>query len=160
MEFNFLGVREIFSRFSSKVNDWTELWDVDKEGDPLYPRRGMPESRYNPEGEDLSKKTSHIEDVLISTRDVLAWLIVSLPAPDQVFMICILYQNLLPKLFIAGLEQDCIPGCCFLCVIIKGTFLCLLLNLPYDTGLDISYGDSTCLFLHNFSYMLTEIDYV
>ena len=46
----------------------------------------MSESRYNPDNEDLARKTSQLEEVLISARDVLLQFVVSLPAPKQVLM--------------------------------------------------------------------------
>ena len=46
----------------------------------------MPESRYNPDNEDLARKTSQMKEVLISARDVLLQFVVSLPAPEQVLL--------------------------------------------------------------------------
>ena len=60
--------------------------DSDKEGDPKYPVRGMPESRYNPGNEDIARKTYLIKEVLTSTRDALVCFIVSLPALEQVYI--------------------------------------------------------------------------
>ena len=64
-------VRNIYSRLISKVDDWTELLDTDEQGDPVYLDRGMPESHYNPDIEDLSRKTSIKEETLTTTQDIV-----------------------------------------------------------------------------------------
>ena len=81
LEKEYVGLKEVHSRFISKVDGEIELLDSDEEGNPTYQARGMPESRYNPDNEDITRKTSLIEEVLTSTEDVLAHFIVSLPAP-------------------------------------------------------------------------------
>merc|ERR1712240_579164 len=43
----------------------------------------MPESRYNPDNQDLARKTSDLEDILTSARKALANFITSLPAHKQ-----------------------------------------------------------------------------
>ena len=43
----------------------------------------MPESCYNPDNEDLARKTSQLEEVIIYARDALLQFVVSLPAPEQ-----------------------------------------------------------------------------
>ena len=57
------------------------LWDT------IYPARGMPESRYNPDNEDIIRKNSHTEDFLNSTKDILAHFIVSLSTQDQSLLV-------------------------------------------------------------------------
>ena len=47
----------------------------------------MPESRFNPVNEDIARKTSLLEEVLISTRNALARFIISLSAPEQIYMV-------------------------------------------------------------------------
>ena len=81
LESIYIYVRDLHSRLISKIDDWTDLLDTDDQGDPIYPDPGMPESRYAPDSEDLTRKTSVIEEVLTSTRDVLITLMASLP-PD------------------------------------------------------------------------------
>ena len=49
----YICVRDIHSRFNSKIDDWTELLDTYQEGDPVYPERGATESRYSPDNQDL-----------------------------------------------------------------------------------------------------------
>ena len=71
----YIRVRDIHSRFNSKIDDWTELLDTDQEGDPVFPERGFPESRYSPDNEDLSRKTSQMEEILITTWDVSHYLL-------------------------------------------------------------------------------------
>ena len=69
----------------SSIPRWIALLDSDKEGDPIYQAREMTESRYNPDIEEIARKTSLIGEVLISTRDALVCFIISLPAPDQIY---------------------------------------------------------------------------
>ena len=56
LEEEYVHLKEIHSRFISKVDDWIELLDSDEEGAPIFPVRGMPESRYNPDNEKLPGK--------------------------------------------------------------------------------------------------------
>ena len=58
LEQEYIHLKDLHSRFPSKVNDWIDLLDTDKEGDHIYPARGMPESRYNPDNEDIARKNS------------------------------------------------------------------------------------------------------
>ena len=87
LEEEYIRLKDLHSRFPSKVNDWIDLLDTDKEGDPIYPARGMPESRYNPDNEDIARKNSLSEEVLNSTRDTLAHFIVSLSAQEQSLLV-------------------------------------------------------------------------
>ena len=57
------------------MDDWIELQDTDEEGNPVYPAARMPKSKYNPDNEDVAKKTSLMEEVLISARDTLIFCI-------------------------------------------------------------------------------------
>ena len=84
MEDIYICVRDIHSRFNSKIDDWTELLDTDQEGDPVFPEIGAPESRYSPDNEDLSRKTSQMEEVLNTTRDMLINFIISMSAAEQI----------------------------------------------------------------------------
>ena len=47
----------------------------------------MPESRYNPDNQDLARKTSQLEEILTSTRDALANFVISLPAHEQIYIV-------------------------------------------------------------------------
>ena len=82
----YIHIRDIHSRFNAKIDDWTELLDKNEEGKPIYPERGMPESRYAPDNEDINRKTTIMEEVLTLTRDALIEFMVSLPAPEQVLL--------------------------------------------------------------------------
>merc|ERR1712082_203533 len=44
-------------------------------------------SRYNPDNQDLARKTSDLEDILTSARDALANFITSLPAQEQIYIV-------------------------------------------------------------------------
>ena len=82
----YIHIRDIHSRFNAKIDDWTELLDENEEGEPIYPERGMSESRYAPDNEDLNRKTTIMEEVLTLTGDALIEFMVSLPAPEQVLL--------------------------------------------------------------------------
>ena len=47
----------------------------------------MPKSRYNPDNQDLARKTSQLEEILTSTRDALANFVISLPAHEQIYIV-------------------------------------------------------------------------
>lgn len=79
--------KEIHDRFTSRIDDWIELLEINENGEPTYPERGMPESRYNPEYQDLARKTSQLEEILTSARDALANFILSLPGHEQIYII-------------------------------------------------------------------------
>ena len=79
-------VKRLHSAFYAKVEDCTELLKEDDNGDPIYPERGMPESRYVPDNEDLKRKTTILEEILDHTADALIEFMVSLPAPLQVLL--------------------------------------------------------------------------
>ena len=73
--------------FNSKMKDLIMLLDTDEEGNPKYLASRTPKSKYNPDNQDIVRKASQIEEVFSSTRATLAHFIVSLPAPEQVFMV-------------------------------------------------------------------------
>ena len=74
-------------RFNSKRENWIKLLGTNEDGEPTYPQRGMPESRYNPDNQDLARRTSDIEDILTSARQALANFITSLPAHEQRYIV-------------------------------------------------------------------------
>ena len=86
VENSYSWVKELHSAFYAKVEDWTELLEEDENGDPIYPERGMPESRYAPDNKDLKRKTTILEEILDHTADALIEFMVSLPAPLQVLL--------------------------------------------------------------------------
>ena len=81
LEDEYICLKEIHSMFNSKVKDLIMLLDTDEEGNPKYPARGTPESKYNPDNQDFVIKAFQIEGIFNSTRATLAHFIVSLPAP-------------------------------------------------------------------------------
>ena len=87
LEGEYVRVKEIHDRFASKIDDWTELLEANEDGEPAYPQRGMPESRYNPDNEDLARKTSQLEEALVSAKDALARFVNSLPAREQILIV-------------------------------------------------------------------------
>ena len=87
LEEGYACVKEIHDRFTSKREDWIELLGTNEDGEPTYPQRGMPESRYNPDNQDLARKTSQLEEILTSARDALANLVISLPPHEQIYIV-------------------------------------------------------------------------
>merc|ERR1711989_52547 len=87
LEEGYTRVKEIHDRFTSKREDWIKLLVTNEDGEPTYPQRGMPESRYNPDNQDLARKTSDLEDILTSARNALANFITSLPAHKQIYIV-------------------------------------------------------------------------
>ena len=71
LEDHFVRIAHLNSRIISRINDWEDLLETDPEGNPQYPPLGMPESHYSPEGEDFSRKTSLMEEVLSTTQKIL-----------------------------------------------------------------------------------------
>ena len=91
--FNFGVLEDLFvrtahlnSRLISRINDWEDLLETDPEANPQYPPMGMPESRYSPEGEDFSRKTSLMEEVLSATQEILIKFLISLSPPEQIIL--------------------------------------------------------------------------
>ena len=42
LEEEYIRLKDLHSRFPSKVNDWIDLPDAHEKGDPIYLARGMP----------------------------------------------------------------------------------------------------------------------
>ena len=87
LEEGYVCVKGLHDRFTSRIDDWIELLETNEDGEPTYPQRGMPESRYNPDNQDLARKTSQLEEILTSARDALANFVISLPAHEQIFIV-------------------------------------------------------------------------
>ena len=68
LEDEYVCLKEVYSRFLSKVDYWIKLLDTDEEDNPIYPVRGMPESRYNPDNEEIARKTSLMSSSQIYKR--------------------------------------------------------------------------------------------
>ena len=91
--FNFGVLEDLFvrtahlnSRLISRINDWEDLLETDPEGNLQYPPLGMPESRYSPEEEDFSRKTSLMEEVLSTTQEILIKFLISLSPPEKIIL--------------------------------------------------------------------------
>ena len=82
----FLRTTHFNSRLISRINDWEDLLETDQDGNPQYPPLGIPESRYSPEGEDFSRKTSLMEEVLSATQEILIRFLISLSPPEQIIL--------------------------------------------------------------------------
>ena len=82
----FVRTAHLNSRLISRINDWEDLLETDPEGNPQYPPLEMPESCYSPEGEDFSRKTSLMEEVLSATQKILIRFLISLSPPEQIIL--------------------------------------------------------------------------
>ena len=87
LEEGYVCVKGLHDRFTSRIDDWIELLETNEDGDPTYPQRGMPKSRYCPDNQDLARKTSQLEEILTSTKDALANFDISLPAHEQIYIV-------------------------------------------------------------------------
>ena len=58
LEDGYVRVKGLHDRFTSRIDDWIELLETNEDGEPTYPQRGMPESRYNPDNQNLARKAS------------------------------------------------------------------------------------------------------
>ena len=59
----------------------------DEEGNPDPKARRKPKSNYHLDNKDIVRKNSHVEEVLGSIQEALTHFVMSLPAPEQVFMV-------------------------------------------------------------------------
>ena len=87
IEEGYIWVKGLHDRFTSRIDDWIELLEVNEDGEPTFPQRGMLGSRYNPDNQELARKDSQLEEIFTSTRDALSNFIVSLPAHEQPYIV-------------------------------------------------------------------------
>ena len=49
IEEGYIWVKGLHDRFTSRIDDWIELLEVNDDDEPTFPDRGMPGARYNPD---------------------------------------------------------------------------------------------------------------
>ena len=91
LEEGYIRVKGLHDRFTTRIDDWIELLEVNEDGEPIFPERGNPGARYNPDNQELSMKDSQLEDIFTFARDALSNFVISLPAHELPF----LFRNLL-----------------------------------------------------------------
>ena len=80
MEDTHIATIDLYTRLNSRIEDWADLLEIDKDGDTIYPNLGVSGFRYSPDGQEFSRKTRIIEDILSSSQEVLIALLMSFPA--------------------------------------------------------------------------------
>ena len=83
IEEGYIRVKGLHDRFTTRIDDWIEILEVNEDGDPIFPAIGNPGARYNPGNQELSMKDSQLEDIFTSARDALSNFVISLPAHEQ-----------------------------------------------------------------------------
>ena len=83
IEEGYIRVKGLHDRFTTRIDDWIELLEVNEDGEPIFPERGNPGARYNPDNQELAMKDSQLEDIFTSARDALSNFVISLPAHEQ-----------------------------------------------------------------------------
>ena len=99
IEEDYIRVKGLHDRFTSRIDDWIELLEVNDDGEPTFPDRGMPGARYNPDNQELAMKDSQLEEIFTSARDALSNFVISLPAHEQPYIV---QESILP--FLKNLE--------------------------------------------------------
>ena len=69
-----------------RIEDWADLLETNEEGDTVYPDQGVSGYCYSPEGEEFSRKTRIVEEVLSFSQKVMIRFLMSLPAREQLIL--------------------------------------------------------------------------
>ena len=77
---------DLYTRLNSRIEDWADLLEIDEDGDTIYPNLGVFGIRYSPDGQELSRKTRIIEDILSSSQEVMMAFLMSLPVREQLIL--------------------------------------------------------------------------
>ena len=99
IEEGYIQVKGLHNRTTSRIDDWIKLLEVNDDGEPTFPDRGMPGARYNPDNQELAMKDSQLEEIFTSARDALSNFVISLPAHEQPYIV---QESTLP--FLKNLE--------------------------------------------------------
>ena len=81
-----VSIRDVKLRLISNILNKSELLKTDNQGEPIYPNRGMPKSRYFPESNGLTRKTLLLEEVFTTTQGMLIMFLISLSTCKQIIM--------------------------------------------------------------------------
>ena len=49
IEEGYIRVKGLHDRFTTRIDDWIELLEVNEDGEPIFPERKNPGARYNPD---------------------------------------------------------------------------------------------------------------
>ena len=71
---------------NSRIKDWADLLETDEDGDTIYPNQGVSGYRYSPDGQEFSRKTRIVEEVLSFSQEVMMMFLMSLPAREQLIL--------------------------------------------------------------------------
>ena len=71
---------------NSRIEDWADLLEVDEDGNTIYPNIGVSGFCYSPDGQEFSRKTRIVEDILSSSQEVMMAFLMSLPAREQLIL--------------------------------------------------------------------------
>ena len=83
LEDTHIATIDLYSRLNSRIKDWADLLETDKDGDTIYPNQGVSGYCYSPDGQEFSRKTRIIEEVLSFSQEVMMTFLMSLPAQEQ-----------------------------------------------------------------------------
>ena len=62
---------DLYSRLNSRIEDWADLFEIDEDGDTIYPNQGVSGYHYSPDGQEFSRKTRIVENILSSSQEVI-----------------------------------------------------------------------------------------
>ena len=83
----YIYLKEIYSEFNSKMLDLDILLNPDdEEGNPDPNARREPEPICSLDNKDIVRKNSQLEELHRSIQEALTYFVISLSAPEQVFM--------------------------------------------------------------------------
>ena len=86
LEDSHIAAIDLYTRLNSRIEDWADLLEVDKDGNTIYPNIGVSGFCYSPDGLEFSKKTRIVEDILSSSQEVMMAFLMSLPAREQLIL--------------------------------------------------------------------------
>ena len=58
IEEGYIQVKGLHDRFTTRIDDWIEILEVNEDGEPIFPAIGNPGARYNPGNQELTMKDS------------------------------------------------------------------------------------------------------
>ena len=64
LEDTHIATINLYSRLNSRIEDWADLLETNEGGDTVYTNQGVFEYCYSPVGEEFSRKTRIMEEVL------------------------------------------------------------------------------------------------
>ena len=83
LEDTHIATIDLYTRLNSRIEDWADLLEIDKDGDTIYPNLGVSGFCYSLDGQEFSRKTRIIEDILSSSQEVMMAFLMTLPAREQ-----------------------------------------------------------------------------